>query len=193
MGKRFTDENGKTYVEKKPFYKRVWFWVLAVILIIIIGSSLNNKGVTKEADNGGKKISSSSTSASSEKENKKSSFYKVGDTVKVGDVEYTLTSVSLTDERNSMSDSQPANVVKVSYTEKNTGKDDIPIGMDIEVYGPDNKKAETYPNDNTMGSVAPGKSMDCTAHFGLNSKGEIEIHFSPLVSLKKAAIFKANI
>ncbi len=42
-------------LKRNHFIKRVWFWVLVVILIIIIGSSLNNKGVTKEADNGGKK------------------------------------------------------------------------------------------------------------------------------------------
>lgn len=38
MKKKITDENGKVYVEKKPFYKKGCFWILAVIAIIIIGA-----------------------------------------------------------------------------------------------------------------------------------------------------------
>ncbi|MFG5517846.1 phage immunity protein, partial [Enterococcus faecalis] len=56
-------------------------------------------------------------------------------------------------------ENQPAQVIKITYTVKNDGDSDIPVGMDVEVYGSDNKKSETYPNDNTMGSVAPGKEM----------------------------------
>ena len=38
MKKKITYENGKVYVEKKPFYKKGCFWILAVIAIIIIGA-----------------------------------------------------------------------------------------------------------------------------------------------------------
>ncbi|MCU2262299.1 DUF4352 domain-containing protein, partial [Enterococcus faecalis] len=180
MSKKVMGQDGKTYKVKKPFYKRVWFWILAVILIVIIGSALNGgSDSNKASDNGGEKVTKSSTSASSSKEEKSDTFYKIGDTVKVGDAEYTLNSVELTDERNQFEENQPAQVIKITYTVKNDGDSDIPVGMDVEVYGSDNKKSETYPNDNTMGSVAPGKEMDCVAHFGLNQTGEIEIHFSP--------------
>lgn len=194
MSKKVMGQDGKTYKVKKPFYKRVWFWVLAVILIVIIGSALNGGSDSNRAsDNGGEKVTKSSTSASSSKEEKSDTFYKIGDTVKVGDAEYTLNSVELTDERNQFEENQPAQVVKITYTVKNDGDSDIPVGMDVEVYGSDNKKSETYPNDNTMGSVAPGKEMDCVAHFGLNQTGEIEIHFSPLVSFEKAAKYKVPV
>ncbi|EMG1480396.1 DUF4352 domain-containing protein [Enterococcus faecalis] len=194
MSKKVMGQDGKTYKVKKPFYKRVWFWILAVILIVIIGSALNGgSDSNKASDNGGEKVTKSSTSASSSKEEKSDTFYKIGDTVKVGDAEYTLNSVELTDERNQFEEKQPAQVVKITYTVKNDGDSDIPVGMDVEVYGSDNKKSETYPNDNTMGSVAPGKEMDCVAHFGLNQTGEIEIHFSPLVSFEKAAKYKVPV
>lgn len=194
MSKKVMGQDGKTYKLKKPFYKRVWFWILAVILIVIIGSALNGgSDSNKASDNGGEKVTKSSTSASSSKEEKSDTFYKIGDTVKVGDAEYTLNSVELTDERNQFEENQPAQVVKITYTVKNDGDSDIPVGMDVEVYGSDNKKSETYPNDNTMGSVAPGKEMDCVAHFGLNQTGEIEIHFSPLVSFEKAAKYKVPV
>lgn len=194
MSKKVMGQDGKTYKVKKPFYKRVWFWILAVILIVIIGSALNGGSDSNRAsDNGGEKVTKSSTSASSSKKEKSDTFYKIGDTVKVGDAEYTLNSVELTDERNQFEENQPAQVVKITYTVKNDGDSDIPVGMDVEVYGSDNKKSETYPNDNTMGSVAPGKEMDCVAHFGLNQTGEIEIHFSPLVSFEKAAKYKVPV
>ncbi len=194
MSKKVMGQDGKTYKVKKPFYKRVWFWILAVILIVIIGSALNGGSDSNRAsDNGGEKVTKSSTSASSSKEEKSDTFYKISDTVKVGDAEYTLNSVELTDERNQFEENQPAQVVKITYTVKNDGDSDIPVGMDVEVYGSDNKKSETYPNDNTMGSVAPGKEMDCVAHFGLNQTGEIEIHFSPLVSFEKAAKYKVPV
>ena len=60
-----------------------------------------------------KKVTKSSTSASSSKEEKSDTFYKIGDTVKVGDAEYTLNSVELTDERNQFEENQPAQVVKL--------------------------------------------------------------------------------
>ena len=38
MSKKITDENGKTYVEKKPFYKKGCFWIVAVVAVIIIAA-----------------------------------------------------------------------------------------------------------------------------------------------------------
>lgn len=192
MAKKVMGQDGKMYKVTKPFYKKVWFWVLAIIIIAIIGGSLgesNNK-------NGGEKISSQNqteTTKTTQSSSNAIEFYKIGDTVKVGDASYTLNSVELTDERNQFEDEQPANVVKINYTVKNESDSDIPVGADVEVYGSDDKKSESYANENTLGSVAPGKQMDVIAHFGLNQTGDIEIHFSPLVSFEKAAIFKATV
>ena len=42
MAKRvIKDENGKTYVEKKPVYKRIWFWILMGALLGIINLAVN--------------------------------------------------------------------------------------------------------------------------------------------------------
>ncbi|MBB5176760.1 hypothetical protein HNQ48_000072 [Melissococcus plutonius] len=61
------------------------------------------------------------------------------------------------------------------------------------MYGSDNKKSDSYANEHTMDSVASGKEMECITHFGLNQTGDIEIHFSPLVSFENPAKFKAHI
>ncbi|MBU5364859.1 DUF4352 domain-containing protein [Enterococcus devriesei] len=190
--KTITEESGKQYImtEKKPFYKKVVFWIFAIILIAVIGSSLGGNTDDHASDNGGEKVENSSKS--SEKEVTET-FYKVGDSVKVGNVTYTLNNVELTDQRNQFEEKQPAQVIKITYTVKNDDKQDIPVGADVEVYGPDDKKAETYANENTMGSVASGKQMDVTAHFALNQSGKIEIHFAPLISFEKAAKFKTTV
>ncbi|WP_373428424.1 hypothetical protein [Streptococcus ruminantium] len=36
MAKKMRDEHGNVYVQKKPFYKRIWFIVL--VGLVIIGS-----------------------------------------------------------------------------------------------------------------------------------------------------------
>ena len=65
MAKQIKGEDGKVYVEKKPFYKRVWFWIL-VVLVIFIGSA---------AVSGGRNSSSSSSSSSSAKSSSSSSSH----------------------------------------------------------------------------------------------------------------------
>lgn len=197
MAKKVMGTDGKYYKVKKPFYKRVWFWILVVILVAGIGGALGGGDDNK---NGGTKFEADGTTSESQTDVAESSstveeisFYSVGDTVKVGDAEYTLTGVELSDERNQFDETNPAEVVKISYTVKNNSDSDLPVGADVDVYGSDDKKAESYPNENTMGSVAPGKQMDCVQHFGINGTGEIEIHFAPLISFEDAAIYKASI
>lgn len=70
MAKQIKGEDGKVYVEKKPFYKRVWFWIL-VVLVIFIGSA---------AVSGGSNSSSSSSSSSSAKSSSSSSSSHVSAT-----------------------------------------------------------------------------------------------------------------
>lgn len=192
MSKKITDENGKTYVKKKPFYKKGCFWIVAVVAVaIIIGAVAGGSG--GGSDNGGTKVEK--TTAKAKKTSTKTpKFYKVGDTVKVGDVVYTLKSVEKTDERNEMNDKQFKNVLKVVYHVKNEGSDELPIGADLDVYGPDNNKLDTYPiNDTTVNSVAAGKEADVITGFGTDKLGDFELQFKPLVSVNKAAKFKVNI
>lgn len=189
MAKSIKDENGNVYKIKKPFYKKVWFWLL---VLIIVGGGVASSGGSNS--NGGEKVDSTSKEdkKTDEKQDVKT-FYKVGDTVKVGDASYTLNSVELTDERNEFDDTNPEQVVKVQYTMENNSDEELPIGMDLEIYNSDDTQAQLYSNDNTMGSLAPGKKIESVQHFGLNGTGEIELQFAPVISLEKTADFKATI
>jgi hypothetical protein len=72
MSKKITDENGNTYVQKKPFYKRVWFIALAVIVVLAIASSAATNGNTQ------KSTSSSSSSSQQKAETSSSSSEATG-------------------------------------------------------------------------------------------------------------------
>lgn len=71
--KKITGEDGKTYTVKvkKPFYKRVWFWILVIIVVAAIGGGLNNKG--KSSSESTEKTSVSKTDKSSSSTSKKDS------------------------------------------------------------------------------------------------------------------------
>ena len=154
----------------------------SAIALFATGCSADNTG------NGGTKVEKSSKKKSEIK------YYKLGETVKVGDVEYTLKSVEKTDERNEFEDSKPANVIKVVYHVKNDGKQDLPIGADLDAYGPDNNKLKTYPISNTtVDSIAPGKESDVTTGFGTDKMGDFELQFKPLISIEKSAKYKVNV
>lgn len=53
MAKKVTGGDEQTGKAKKPFYKKIWFWVLAVVVVTIIGAAGNsgnkNEEKTKEA------------------------------------------------------------------------------------------------------------------------------------------------
>lgn len=85
MAKTIIGEDGKKYKMKKPFYKRIWFWFLVVVVVIIIGSvSGNGDDSTKSVQN------------ESKKEVVKT--YKVGDSFKIGKIQYKINSVEVKKE-----------------------------------------------------------------------------------------------
>lgn len=71
MAKKVMGADGKQYKVKKPFYKRVWFWVLVIIVVAAIGGGLNNKG--KSSSESTEKTAVSKTDKSSSSTSKKDS------------------------------------------------------------------------------------------------------------------------
>lgn len=69
--KTITGDDGKTYEVKvkKPFYKRIWFWILAIIVVFIAIGSMGggSDSSDKSSSNSSSKASSSSTASSSSK------------------------------------------------------------------------------------------------------------------------------
>lgn len=68
--KKVTGEDGKQYVmkEKKPFFKKVWFWILVLIVLAIIGGSLGGSK-DKKADDADRNTPSKTASSSKTESN----------------------------------------------------------------------------------------------------------------------------
>lgn len=105
MAKKVTGEDGKVYKVKKPFYKKVWFWIVIVLLFGAVGSSINKKdGNNNTSNTSAAKNSNSNSSKDTSNSNTKVSSsepektYTIGEIVKVGDMEYTVNSKETTNQ-----------------------------------------------------------------------------------------------
>ncbi|EGP4801987.1 TPA: DUF4352 domain-containing protein [Enterococcus faecium] len=88
MSKKVMGQDGKMYKVSKPFYKKVWFWVLIVLLFFGIGGALSG-GENKDS------ATATSTSTNKETTTKEEKTYKIGDDVAVGKMEYKVNSVEV--------------------------------------------------------------------------------------------------
>ncbi|HEL9515080.1 TPA: hypothetical protein U0J40_002730 [Listeria monocytogenes] len=104
--------------------------------------------------------------------------YGVGDVQEIGGIKVTLTSVEKTSERNQFDDTNPKNVVKISYKVENNSGAEYFVDSDIDVYDSKGTMGERYPLDNTTGKIPDGKNMNADFHAGVNESGNIEIIFN---------------
>lgn len=75
MSKKITGDDGKTYVQKKPFYKRWWFILFAIVVISAGIRSAGTSDSDSDSSSSSKeaKVSSSSQESSSSSEESSSS------------------------------------------------------------------------------------------------------------------------
>lgn len=126
-------------------------------------------------------------------EETKNETFAVGDTAEFKDAKFTLKSVTTTDERNEFADTDPAAVIVIEYELENLSDNDLSYGMDITVYDADGNQMDTYPLENSMGALASGKKVQGVEAHGIEALGTIEIHYAPLVSFDKAAVFEVEV
>lgn len=88
--KKFIGEDGKEYVAKvkKPFYKRVWFWILVVIVVIGVGGALGgeDKKETTSTLSSTNNSSAETKSSDTESESTDSALKDDFDKIQLGDI-----------------------------------------------------------------------------------------------------------
>lgn len=104
----------------------------------------------------------------------------IGDSKEIDGIKFTVTNSYYTDERNEFAETSPEKVIAIEYTIENNSEDDYPFGMDEQVYV-DGKQAETYPLDNSMGSVSAGRSADGIVFYGVDGD-TVELEWAPMFS-----------
>lgn len=100
---------------KKPFYKKIWFWVIAVI---VVGGVIVNMQDTP------KKVGQTNAKVEENKEEAKSKTFKVGDVVELKDLKVTVNKVYTVagDEFSKPKDGNE--YIAADITLENTGKEE---------------------------------------------------------------------
>ncbi|MDR0950753.1 MAG: DUF4352 domain-containing protein [Candidatus Ancillula sp.] len=79
--------------KKKPIYKRVWFWI--IVIIVLAAAAGGGSEASKDKNVASNSSNSSSTSNSSKD---KDTTHKLGEVFQVGDIQYKVNTISVTNQ-----------------------------------------------------------------------------------------------
>ena len=172
---------------RKPIFKRVWFWILIVFIIVIIGAVSGGSGDSSNGTNNADSTSSSENAAvKTEKTNSNS----------IGQYSLEIQSARLTQTY----DGKPAVVVTYKYT---NNSNDTPtafyVAFDDEVYqngvGLNEsyflRDGDPYSADNKSKEIKKGSSITVESAFELNdSSTPIDVEVKELFSFNDETISK---
>ncbi|EHJ56030.1 hypothetical protein HMPREF9318_01009 [Streptococcus urinalis FB127-CNA-2] len=179
MAKKIKDENGNVYVQKKPFYKRIWFILLvAIILISVFANMGSSTSTNKKTSNADSQSSSSSSSTKTSSESNKKTVYSVGQNVKVGDLEYVVNSKSTASNVGGEYGKDASGVYLIlNVTVKNNGKKAVTVDSNFfklikgETEYSSDSSAGAYANEDAkffLSEVNPGNNITGNVVFDVN-------------------------
>lgn len=113
---------------KKPFYMKWWVWIIAIIIISSIASNSGDKGKNTTPTSTNSSTSNNSTQPTQQAKKE----FKIGETVKAGDIEYTVASVQ---DKKSIGQNE--------FTMKNTENNFIVLKVSVKNMGDKSKTIDT--------------------------------------------------
>lgn len=155
MAKKIKDEHGKVYVQKKPFYKRVWFIVLVGLFVIgglqsVLGGGSNSSTSSSQDTSTTTQTTTEASASSSEKSEEVT--YSIGQEVPVGDVVYIVNSKEVnTNVGGEFGKTANGIFLVLNVTVKNNGKEAITVTDDFFTLL---KGDVEYKSDSTAGIYA---------------------------------------
>ena len=155
MAKKIKDEHGKVYVQKKPFYKRVWFIVLVGLFVIgglqsVLGGGSNSSTSSSQDTSTTTQTKTEASASSSEKSEEVT--YSIGQEVPVGDVVYIVNSKEVnTNVGGEFGKTANGIFLVLNVTVKNNGKEAITVTDDFFTLL---KGDVEYKSDSTAGIYA---------------------------------------
>lgn len=116
--KKVVGEDGKTYYmkEKKPIYKRVWFWILIVLVVGGIAGALGGDDDTSTTTKVEGETKTENPSNEAKETSEAPEEYRVGDTVSVEGYEITVNDVRYSDSEGYSTPEQGKQFVIMSIT-----------------------------------------------------------------------------
>jgi hypothetical protein len=184
--------------KKRPFYKRWWFWVIAVIIVAGVVGSIEDGGEsenqatksTKEA------VASADESADNTEEEKQaeeeSKVNTVGDAVEIDDgAMLTLTSAKYVNAKEYVP-AENGKVLAVEFELVNNGDDRAYFGAEeLSISTPDGTQYDKYfGGDNAYinENVNAGKKINGVVYFDVPESELYEIIYTPNFSLDNKTI-----
>ena len=155
MAKKIKDEHGKVYVQKKPFYKRIWFIVLVGLFVIgglqsVLGGGSNSSTSSSQDTSTTTQTTTEASASSSEKSEEVT--YSIGQEVPVGDVVYIVNSKEVnTNVGGEFGKTANGIFLVLNVTVKNNGKEAITVTDDFFTLL---KGDVEYKSDSTAGIYA---------------------------------------
>lgn len=159
--KRLFDENGNEVKGKikKPFYKKVWFWVVVVIVVGVFGSIGGEDEVAKtntDAASSEPNVEATESKKEEEAPTEESEpvveAYGVGEEVKVGDVTYVVKNVqTATNVGGEYGENSKGTYLVIDISVTNNGSEALMVSDDFFKLLNDGK---TYESDATAGIYA---------------------------------------
>ncbi|HEL2149872.1 TPA: DUF4352 domain-containing protein [Streptococcus suis] len=147
MANKIRDEHGNVYVQKKPFYKRIWFIVLVGLFVIsglqsVLGGGSNSSTSSNQATSTTSQTTTETSASSSEKSKE----------VPVGDVVYLVNSKEVsTNVGGEFGKTANGVFLVLNVTVKNNGKEAITVTDDFFTLL---KGDVEYKSDSTAGIYA---------------------------------------
>lgn len=187
------DKNPKK--DKKPIYKKVWFWV--VIIFILIGVVSQNKSPQKIGETSNDSNSVSSAPSEAKKEEK--TEFIVGDIIASDGKELTVEKV----ERNWISDNQfikpkdGKEFIKVSVKIENKSNGEISYNSmfdfkvedaDGSIESPDLISSSNIADYLNAGQLAEGGKKSGSVVFEVPKGSKAKLHYKPTFSFDKKVI-----
>ena len=172
--------------QKKPIFKRWWFWVIVAVVVIGIASQ-GGDDTPKLSEEQGTAETASDT-ATDEPETPE--FFKLGETVETSKVKATITEMTKSEGSEFNTPEEGNEFVLLKMTIENiSDNQELTISsiLSFNAYVDDEALDESFSaileGDKTMdGTIAPGKKLSGTLAYEVPKDWkEIEIHFEPEV------------
>lgn len=171
--------------EKKPFYKKKWFIILAILLLIGVVSSFGNSGEkdgkkTNETSNSTVETEKSNDDATKTEDEDKEIIGKVGQPISIGDIKYKVKSVRTSASVGSSmigSSTAKGKYIIIDLSIKNNGKEPLSVTSLFFKLKLNDKEFETDSTaeiylDNAMifDTLNPDSTMSGTIVFDVSQK-----------------------
>ena len=183
-----------TQKQKKPIYKKWWFWLIIGIIVVSVISTGDSK---TETSSGSAPVSQNETSpAQVETTTAPDPFYHVGDVIDANGLKITYVKAEKHKESNKYLQPEDGYMyIKLYLSAENTSSSDCYISsFEFDCYADGKKQEAYYTSDEALegGTLSSGRKDEGYIYFTVPAK-DIEVEYETSFWSDKKAILKVEL